>query len=32
MLAILFVIFMMICLALAIGGTLAGWDKKFDKF
>nr|DAJ61036.1 MAG TPA: hypothetical protein [Caudoviricetes sp.] len=28
MLAILFVIFMMICLALAIGGTLAGWDKK----
>lgn len=28
MLAILFVIFMMIYLALAIGGTLAGWDKK----
>lgn len=27
MLAILFVIFMMIYLALAIGGTLAGWDK-----
>ena len=28
MLAILFVIFMMIYLALAISGTLAGWDKK----
>lgn len=28
MLAILFVIFMMIYLALAIGGTLAGWDEK----
>ena len=28
MLAILFVIFLMIYLALAIGGTLAGWDKK----
>jgi len=28
MLAILFVIFMMVYLALAIGGTLAGWDKK----
>lgn len=28
MLAILFTIFMMICLALAIGGTLAGWDEK----
>lgn len=28
MLAILFVIFMMIYLALAIGGTLASWDKK----
>lgn len=28
MLAILFVIFMMIYLALAIGGTLVGWDKK----
>jgi hypothetical protein len=28
MLAILFVIFMMIYLALATGGTLAGWDKK----
>lgn len=28
MLAILFVIFMMIYLTLAIGGTLAGWDKK----
>lgn len=28
MLAILFVIFMMIYLVLAIGGTLAGWDKK----
>ena len=27
MLAILFVIFMMIYLALAIGGTLAGWDE-----
>ena len=28
MLAILFVIFMIVYLALAIGGTLAGWDKK----
>lgn len=28
MLAILFVIFMMVYLAIAIGGTLAGWDKK----
>lgn len=28
MLAILFVIFMMIYFALAIGGTLAGWDEK----
>lgn len=28
MLAILFVIFMIIYSALAIGGTLAGWDKK----
>ena len=28
MLAILFVIFMIIYLALAIGGTLAGWDEK----
>jgi hypothetical protein len=28
MLAILFTIFLMIYLALAIGGTLAGWDKK----
>lgn len=28
MLAILFVIFMMIYLALAIGGTLASWDEK----
>ena len=28
MLAILFTIFLIICLSLAIGGTLAGWDKK----
>lgn len=28
MLAILFVIFMIVYLALAIGGTLAGWDRK----
>lgn len=28
MLVILFTIFMMIYLALAIGGTLAGWDEK----
>lgn len=28
MLAILLAIFLMIYLALAIGGTLAGWDKK----
>ena len=28
MLVILFTIFLMIYLALAIGGTLAGWDKK----
>lgn len=28
MLAVLFTIFLMIYLALTIGGTLAGWDKK----
>nr|DAG00803.1 MAG TPA: Porcine reproductive and respiratory syndrome virus 2b [Myoviridae sp. ctJ2i1] len=28
MLALLLAIFLMIYLALAIGGTLAGWDKK----
>lgn len=28
MLAILFLIFLMVYLALAIGGTLAGWDEK----